>query len=127
MDPGRKLFFHRKALAVVRWDKEAGYRNLVGVPDDIDRVVNDHGIRYIIHAENGRVEFEGQQVLRDYLRMGRFTPVARTEIQGNVRGWKGQVVVLFENRFPTSPRVKSLRIPNMNLGRDIVVPTGDTR
>jgi len=122
MDPQRKLYFDRKVLYAVRWKKEGGYTNLVSRPDDVDRIVNDYGICYMVVAENAHLEYEGQKVLRDYLHLGRFKPVSRVEIRTNLPEWKNRVVVIYENQSPTIATSKFLDIKMLNLGRNIVVP-----
>jgi Dolichyl-phosphate-mannose-protein mannosyltransferase len=122
MDPQRKLYFVRKALYTARWNKDFGYMNLVGRPDDVDGIVNDYGISYMVVAENGRAEFEGQKVLRDYLRFGRFKPVSRVAIRTNLPEWKNRTVVLYQNQSPTIRTAEFLNIKMLSLGHDIVVP-----
>jgi hypothetical protein len=122
MDPQRKLYFVRKALYAVRWNKDFGYTNLVSRPDDVNRIVNDYGINYIVVAENSRLEYEGQSVLQDYLRLGRFKPVSRIQIRTNLSQWKNRAVILYQNQSPISPASKFLNIKILSLGREIVVP-----
>jgi hypothetical protein len=127
MDPQRKLYFVRKALYIARWKKDFGYANLVSRPDDVDRIVDHYGINYMVVAENGRVEFEGQKVLRDYLRFGRFKPVSRVEIRTNLPEWTKRTVVLYQNQSPTITTAEFLNIKMLSLRRDIVVPISDLK
>jgi hypothetical protein len=122
MDTRRKLFFHRKALYAVRWKESMGYTNLVNDPGDIDRIVDDYGIAYIVHAENAPIRFEGQRVLRDYLRRGRFAVVSRVPLETNQPAWKDRQIALYKNQSPTAAVAKMLRIKNLHLNEDIVIP-----
>ena len=80
------------------------------------------GIRFVVVSENAPLRFNAQRILRELLQSDQFQLAGRFPISSNQPDWKGESLLLYENKQWTPPVDKVLRIRMLTLSHDIVVP-----
>jgi hypothetical protein len=109
-DPHERIYILRKALFVANWKPEMGFKELVNSYEDVSRIVDGYGVRYLLISDGAPLQYRSQQILREYL-----------NLRGNTAP-AGTAVLLYENQQVHQIENQFLRIPMMTIDHDIVVP-----
>lgn len=126
-DPVRRFIVLRKALFVTAVMKRFGAEELVRTPAQLDDLIKQYGIKYVVVEEPVRIEFQAQEILRDLLNTKHFFLLQAFPIESNVPSLSGRRVLFYENTEGVSPTAQFLRIKMLTLGHDIAIPLGDGR
>ncbi len=121
-DPERRFVIVRKGLYVTRLISYFGAKQLADSPEDIQRILSEYGIRYILVSDTPPFEFPIQQTLRNLLRTPRFRLVQRFPIDFGRDYISRTHLLLYEDTQASTATASDLRIPMMTLDKDIVVP-----
>lgn len=122
LDPDRRFLILRKALYAYRIKKSGGSVDLVHSPSEIDNLLHEDGVRFIVVSDRAPLDFESQKMLRDVLKNPAYKELGRFLIGGNDAFPPNDSLVLYENLNWTAPAAKYLRIKMLTLDHDIVVP-----
>jgi Dolichyl-phosphate-mannose-protein mannosyltransferase len=125
LDPKRHFVVLRKSLYAD--DIRAGQNSeeLLHNREQVADVFRRDGIRFVVVSENAPLRFEAQRILREQLQSDQFQLLGRFPILSNEPSWKGESLLLYENKQWTPPADKLLRIRMLTLPYDIVVPIDD--
>ena len=121
-DPARHFVVLRKALHVSRIKSEGGGLELAHSQEDVERILQEDGVRFVVVSDNFPLHFEDQQLLRSLLKGPAYKELGRFLIQGNDLTPANMSLILYEKLQWTLPSAKYLRIKMLTTGRDIVVP-----
>jgi Dolichyl-phosphate-mannose-protein mannosyltransferase len=121
-DPARRFIIDRKALYVTNQVKEYGYHEFAHSTDDVRRIIERKGIRYIIVDSETKPLLESQRYLREALKEPQFKPLDRVRIDSNIREYAGDTLLLFENTQARPPATGTYRIRMLTMDHDITVP-----
>jgi len=121
-DPRRHFVVLRKALYVTDVMPQFGSVELVHSQADLDELLKEYGIKYVVVEKNARLEFNSQKILRKFLQTPRFRLAAEVPIASNMLGWKGRSLQLYENVSAGPPTERLLTVKMLSTGRDIVMP-----
>ncbi|PYU24787.1 MAG: hypothetical protein DMG30_07810 [Acidobacteria bacterium] len=124
-DPGRRYVVLRKALYVTRITKEFGSAELIQTRDELERLIDGYGIRYIVISEMPAFDFDIQKTLREVLASPRFKLVKKVPIESSAPRWKGRNLLLYENDRVAPRTERTLTLRMLTLDWDIVVPLED--
>ena len=80
------------------------------------------GIRFAVVSEDQAFRFDAQRILRQILQRDQFQLLGRFPISSNEESWKGQSLLLYENKAWKPPTGKFLTLRMLTLRNDIVVP-----
>lgn len=125
LDPKRHFVVLRKSLYADDIRPGQGSEELVHNPDQVADIFRRDGIRFVVVSENAPLRFEAQRILREELQSDQFQLLGRFPISSNEPSWKGESLLLYENKQWTPPADKLLRIRMLTLPYDIVVPIDD--
>jgi hypothetical protein len=121
-DPGRHFVVLRKALYATAVMAKFGSTELVHSPADLETVLTQYGIKYVIVENNARLQFNSQQILRDMLQTSQFKLVQEVPIESNVPQWSRRSLRVYENLNAGSPTERFLRIKMLSMSHDLVLP-----
>jgi hypothetical protein len=124
-DPGRHLIVMRKALYVTRVVKQYGSQELLHTREELHDLLKRYGIRYIVVSQGGKLDFEIQKTLRDFLATPQFKLLEIFPIENTSQEMQVQSLHLYENLQATAPTEEFLRIRMLTLNHDIVVRISD--
>lgn len=120
-DPERRFVVMRKALYVTRIIARYGYRELITTRAELQKLMEDYGIKYIIISDGIPLRFEGQKILRELLQTPQFQLVKQFPVQSNQAWWRVRHLFLYENKQAHPRSTNQLRLEMLTLDRDIVV------
>jgi len=125
LDPKRHFVVLRKSLYAD--DIRPGQRSeeLLHSREELADVFRRDGIRFVVISENTPLRFGVQRILREQLQGDQFQLLGRFPISSNQPSWKGERLLLYENKQWVPPADKLLRIRMLTLPYDIVVPIDD--
>jgi hypothetical protein len=121
-DPDRRFLVLRKALYAYRIVKRWGSVELVRGSQEVENLLHEDGVRFIVVSDLGPFNFDSQKMLRDLLKTPSYKELGRYPIGGNDLSPPNSSLVLYENLKWTPPTAKYLRIKMLTTGRDIIVP-----
>jgi hypothetical protein len=122
LDPGRHFLILRKLLYADDIRPGDSTEELLNSEQELSDVFRRDGIRFAVVSENLAIRFRSQHILRDELRTDQFQLLGRFPISSNEAKWKGENLLLYENKQWTPPSEKMLKIRMLTLPHDIVVP-----
>jgi len=122
LDPKRHFVVLRKSLYAD--DIRPGQRSeeLLHNREELADLFRRDGIRFVVVSESVPVRFGVQRILREQLQSDQFQLLGRFPISSNEPSWKGESLLLYENKQWVPPADKLLRIRMLTLPYDIVVP-----
>ncbi len=122
LDPGQRCYVLRKALYVTDILNTYGSENLISNSAQLEGLIRDYGVKYIV-VENGiPLSFESQRILRNLLQRPQFRFVEEVPFKTDLSRWGGRSVLLYENEDVSPRRAQALDLKMMTLNHDIVVP-----
>ncbi len=121
-DPNRRFLVLRKALYAYKIKKRGGVVELAHSPQEIEDVIHQDGVRFIVVSDQAHFDFESQEMLRDLLKTPSYKELGRFPIGGNDLSPPITSLILYENLKWSPPTAKYLTIKMLTTGRDIVVP-----
>ncbi len=122
-DPARRFVILRKALYEVRTVREWGVTEFAHDDADVQRILNEDSVRYVVVEQNMPLHFSSQTALRDLLdHSGQYKIVRSVPIETNLNGWGQRSLVLYESIDPVAPPHGILRVKMANLHHDIEIP-----
>jgi len=121
-DEGRCFVVLRKALYVSAIVDRIGVQELVHTREELDQLIQEYGIKYVVVGDIGTPRFPIQRTLREYLQSGKFKLTDSFPIESNEPEWQGRRFLVYENERRGAPTEKFLRIRMLTLNYDIVVP-----
>lgn len=124
LDPKRHFLVLRKSLYADDIRPGKNSEELLHSNEDFIELFRRDGIRFVVVSENTPLRFHSQALLRDELQSDRFQLLGRFPVLSNQSDWKGENLLLYENKEWTPPTEKELRIRMLTLPHDIVVPFG---
>lgn len=122
LDPKRHFVVLRKSLYADNIRPGESSEELLHNREEVADVFRRDGIRFIVVSENSPLRFGVQTILREQLHSDQFRLLGRFPISSNEASWKGESLLLYENKQWTPPADKVLRIRMLTLPYDIVVP-----
>jgi len=122
LDPGRHFLILRKLLYADDIRPGDSTEELLNSEQELSDIFRRDGIRFAVVSENLAIRFRSQHILRDELRTDQFQLLGRFPISSNEAKWKGENLLLYENKQWTPPSEKMLKIRMLTLPHDIVVP-----
>jgi hypothetical protein len=123
-DPSRRGVVLRKALYVTRVLQEYGSRELVRERADIERLLTEFGVRYVV-VDNSELRFASQRILRDVLDDSAFRLVGTFPIDSSMPRWRARQLLLYEHPEPPPRTATDLYLPMMTLRDDIRLTVND--
>ena len=123
-DPNRRFVVLRKSLHTTRLLKGEGSIEFVKSQEDLKRLIDLYGIRLAI-VDNSRIEFESQQLLRDYLQSPRFKLISIVPIKTNDSLMQGRKLFIYENMRLTDCEAKLVHTEMMSLSFSIDITPKD--
>ena len=99
-----------------------GVQELVHTREELDQLIQEYGIKYVVVEDIGTPRFPIQRTLREYLQSGKFKLTDSFPIESNEPEWQGRRFLVYENERGGAPTEKFLRIRMLTLNYDIVVP-----
>jgi hypothetical protein len=122
-DPGRRFVILRKALYEVRTVREWGVTEFAHNQSDVEQVLKDDSVQYVVAEQNQPLYFSSQTALREILnRSGQYKMLESVPIESNMKGWQRRSLVLYESISPVAPPQGMLHIKMQNLRHDIEIP-----
>lgn len=121
-DPGRRFLVLRKALHASQIKKSGGSVELVHSPQEIEDLIREDGVRFIVVSDHVPLNFESQKMMRDLLQTPSYKELGRFPIGGNDLSSPDSSLLLYENLKWTPPTGKYLRIKMLTMSHDIVIP-----
>ena len=125
LDPKRHFVVLRKSLYADDIRPGQNSEELLHSREDLADAFRRDGIRFVVVSENAPLRFGVQRILREQLQSDQFQLLGRFPISSNEASWKGESLLLYENKQWTPPADKLLRIRMLTLPYDIVVPIDD--
>ena len=125
LDPKRHFVVLRKSLYADDIRPGQNSEELLHSREDLADAFRRDGIRFVVVSENTPLRFGVQRILREQLQSDQFQLLGRFPISSNEASWKGESLLLYENKQWTPPADKLLRIRMLTLPYDIVVPIDD--
>jgi len=125
LDPKRHFVVLRKSLYADDIRPGQNSEELLHNREQLADVFRRDGIRFVVVSENAPLRFGVQRILREQLQSDQFQLLGRFPISSNEASWKGESLLLYENKQWTPPADKLLRIRMLTLPYDIVVPIDD--
>jgi len=122
LDPKRHFLVLRKSLYADDIRPGENSEELLHSREDLADLFRRDGIRFVVVSENAPLRFNAQRILRELLQSDQFQLAGRFPISSNQPDWKGESLLLYENKQWTPPVDKVLRIRMLTLSHDIVVP-----
>ncbi|MGA8503983.1 MAG: glycosyltransferase family 39 protein [Candidatus Sulfotelmatobacter sp.] len=121
-DPDRRFLVLRKALYAYKIKKSGGFVELVHSSQEIEDLIHEDGVRFIVISDQIPLDFESQKSLRDLVKTPSYKELGRFPIKGNDVDPPITTLTLYENLKWAPPTTKYLRIKMLTTGHDIVVP-----
>lgn len=121
-DPTKQFLVLRKALYSTRLHRRGGTVELVHSEREIEDVIHDDGVRFIVVSEGLPLYFKSQELLRDLLKRPQFSKLGTFSVVGDDLPVHNTTLELYENLAWTPPRPGELRIKMLTLDHDIVMP-----
>jgi len=125
LDPKRHFVVLRKSLYADDIRPGQNSEELLHSREDLADAFRRDGIRFVVVSENTPLRFGVQRILREQLQSDQFQLLGRFPISSNEASWKGESLLLYENKQWNPPADKVLRIRMLTLPYDIVVPIDD--
>ena len=125
LDPERHFVVLRKSLYADDIRPGQNSEELLHNREQLQDVFRRDGVRFVVVSENTPLRFGVQRILREQLHSDQFQLLGHFPISSNEASWKGESLLLYENKQWTPPSDKLLRIRMLTLPYDIVVPMGD--
>ena len=125
LDPKRHFVVLRKSLYADDIRPGQNSEELLHSREDLEDAFRRDGIRFVVVSENTPLRFGVQRILREQLQSDQFQLLGRFPISSNEASWKGESLLLYENKQWNPPADKVLRIRMLTLPYDIVVPIDD--
>jgi 4-amino-4-deoxy-L-arabinose transferase-like glycosyltransferase len=122
LDPKRHFIVLRKSLYADDIRPGQNTEELLHNREQLTDAFRRDGIRFVVVSENAPLRFAVQRILREQLRSDQFQMLGRFPISSNEASWKGESLLLYENKQWTPRADKLLRIRMLTLPYDIVVP-----
>ncbi len=122
LDPKRHFLVLRKSLYVDDIRPGATTEELLHSRDELLDIFRRDGVRFVVVSENAPRRFDVERILREELQSDHFQLLGRFPITTNEPTWKGESLLLYENKQWAPPTDKLLRIRMLTLPFDIVVP-----
>jgi hypothetical protein len=122
LDPDGRFIVLRKALYATAVMKRFGAEELIRTPAQLEALINQNGIKYVVVDDPAKVEFDIQKTLRDLLNTPRFRLLQTFPIASNIPSFTGRRLLLYENTEPVTRSEQFLRVRMLTLSHDIVVP-----
>ncbi len=122
LDPKRQFIILRKSLYADDIRPGENSEELLHSREELIDLLKRDGIRFVVVSEDVPLRFNAQRILRDQLHSDQFRLLGRFPISSNQASWKGESLLLYENKDWTAPVDKALRIRMLTLPHDIVVP-----
>jgi len=122
-DPARRFVILRKALYEVRTVREWGFTEFAHNQSEVEQILKDDSVRYVVVEQNMPLNFSSQKALREILdHSGQYKIVSTVPIESNMSNWQGRSLVLYESAAPVVPPHGILHIKMSNLPHDIDIP-----
>ena len=121
-DTQHRFVLLRKALYSVRIKEELGSEEYIHTPEELETLMRDDGIRFIVVSNPPPEVFPVESMLRKFLDTPQFRLVKRFPVVGNSREWANYSLSLYENLDAGPPVARDLVTPMMTLDHDIVTP-----
>lgn len=122
LDPKRHFLVLRKLLYADDIRPGANSEELLHGRDELMDAFRRDGIRFVVISEKAPMRFKVQRILREQLQTAQFQLLGTFPISTNDPSWKGENLLLYENKQWMPPSDKMLRIRMLTLPKDIVVP-----
>jgi hypothetical protein len=122
LDPKRHFLVLRKSLYADNIRPGESSEELLHSQEELADIFRRDGIRFVVVSENVPLRFGVQLILREQLQSQQFQLLGRFPISSNEPSWKGECLLLYENKQWAPPSDKVLRIRMLTLPHDIVVP-----
>lgn len=123
-DPGRRFIIARKALWVERIEKRLGSMELIKTTPELQDLIAQLGIKYIVVDENAPQGYEIQAKLRDLLKTPQFKLLQRFPIESNMQDWQGRSLEVYENTRAQPAQARNFCVKSLNLSRQVCVRIG---
>jgi len=124
LDPSRHFIVLRKSLYADDIRPGQSSEELVHSRQDLADIFRGDGVRFVVVSESSLLRYDAQRLLREQLQTDQFQLLGRFPISSNESSWKGESLLLYENKHWAPPADKMLRIRMLTLPYDIVVPIG---
>ena len=124
-DPAGRFFVLRKALYATAAMKEFGAEDLIRSPAELEDLLREYGIKYVIVEDPVTVRFHAQRILRDRLNTSEFRLLRAFPIDTNIPSVRGRQVLLYENLEAVPASLNVLRVRMLTLDHDIVLPLSE--
>jgi 4-amino-4-deoxy-L-arabinose transferase-like glycosyltransferase len=121
-DPNRRFVVLRKALYATEVMAQFGTAELVHSSADVETVLNQYGIQYVVVEHNTPLQFNSQKILRELLQTSQFKLVQEVSINSNTPDWRRRTLRVYQNLDVAAPTDRFLRLKMLSMGHDIVVP-----
>jgi hypothetical protein len=122
-DPARRFVILRKALYEARTIREWGATEFAHNQSDVEQILKNDSVRYVVAETNMKLHFSSQADLRELLDHSRqYKLVETVPIESNMNGWEGRSLTLYESEVPVVPPQGMLHIKMSNLTHDIDIP-----
>jgi hypothetical protein len=122
-DPARRFVILRKALYEVRTIREWGVAEFAHNQNDVEQILKNDSVRYVVTEKNMPLHFSSQNALRELLdHSGQYKMVETVPIETNLSGWQGRSLILYESNIPVVPPHGMLHIKMSHLRHDIDIP-----
>lgn len=122
LDPQRHFLVLRKSLYANNIRAGESSEELLHSREDLVDTFRRDGVRFVVVSEDAPLRFNAQRILREQLQSDQFRLLGRFPISSNEPSWKGESLLLYENKQWAPPADKMLRIRMLTLPYDIVVP-----
>jgi hypothetical protein len=127
LDPGRRFIVLRKVLYADDIRQGAGSEELLHSKEEILNAFREYGVRVAVVSQNLGVRFDSQRVLRAELSSNDFNLLQRFPIVTNEPNWRGESLLLYENKNWSPPTGGMLRIRMLTLPHDIEIPLAELK
>ena len=121
-DPDRRFLVLRKALYAYKIKKRGGVVELVHSTQEIEDLIHEDGVRFIVASDQVSPDLESQKMLRDLMKTPSYKELGRFPTGGNDLSPPITSLLLYENLKWAPPTTKYLTIKMPTTGHDIVVP-----
>jgi hypothetical protein len=122
-DPARRFVILRKALYEVRTVREWGATEFAHNQADVEQILKNDSVRYVVVEKNMPLRFSSQSALRDVVEnSGQYKMLGTIPIESNMNGWGDRSLILYESSVPVVPAHGMLHIKMQNLHHDIDIP-----
>jgi hypothetical protein len=122
LDPKRHFLVLRKALYAHDIRSSERSEELLHSREELTDLFRRDGIRFVVVSKNMPVHFNVQRILREQLQSDQFQLLGSFPIASNEADWKGESLLVYENKQWSPPADKVLTVRMLTLPHDIVVP-----